>query len=99
MNSIYQFIIKPIGERYNNELSVGNKTLTINSSISSHKFVNREAEIVSVPLAFKTNLKKGDKVIVHHNIFRRYYNQKGKSVKAVSTLKMIFISHQKIRYT
>ena len=82
MNSIYQFIIKPIGKRYNNELKVGNKTLTINSSISSHKFVNREAEIVSVPLAFKTNLKKGDKVIVHHNIFRRYYNQKGKSVNS-----------------
>jgi len=82
MNSVYQFIIKPIGERYNNELKVGNKKLTINSSISSHKFVNREAEIVAVPLAFKTGLKKGDKVIVHHNIFRRYYNQKGKSVNS-----------------
>ena len=34
MNSIYQFIIKPIGERYNNELTIGDKKLIVNSSIS-----------------------------------------------------------------
>lgn len=98
MNSVYQFIIKPIGERYNNELKIGDKKLIINSSISSHKFVNRKAEVVAVPLAFETELKKGDKVIVHHNLFRRYYNQKGKSVNSGKYFKddMYFASEDQI---
>ena len=82
MNSIYQFIIKPIGERYNNKINVNNKELIINSSISDHKFINRTAEVVSIPLGIKTPIKKGDNVIVHHNLFRRYYNMKGKSVNS-----------------
>ena len=68
MNSLYEFIIKPIGERYNNEIKVKDKNLILNSSISNHKFINRTAEVVSIPLAFKTIIKKGDKVIVHHNL-------------------------------
>ena len=82
MNSVYEFIIKPVGNRYSNELTVGDKKLIVNSSISNHKFVNREAEIVALPLAFKTKLKVGDRVIVHHNLFRRYYNMKGKEVNS-----------------
>ena len=82
MNSIYQFIIKPIGEKYNNKINVNNNELIINSSISDHKFINRTAEVVGVPLGINTPIKKGDIVIVHHNIFRRYYNMKGKSVNS-----------------
>ena len=80
MNSLYQFIIKPIGDRYDNKIKVDNKELIINSSISDHKFINRTAEVVSIPLGFKTKIQKGDIVIVHHNLFRRYYDMKGKSV-------------------
>ena len=39
MNSLYEFIIKPIGERYNNEIKVKDKNLILNSSISNHKFI------------------------------------------------------------
>ena len=80
MQSLYQFIIEPIGERYNNKIKVDKKELIINSSISDHKFINRTAKVIEVPKALKTPIKKGDKVIVHHNLFRRYYNLKGKSV-------------------
>ena len=80
MNSLYQFIIKPIGDRYDNKIKVDNKELIINSSISDHKFINRTAEVISIPLGFKTKIQKGDIVIVHHNLFRRYYDMKGKSV-------------------
>jgi len=82
MNSLYQFIITPIGERYKNTINIENKELIINSSISNHKFINREAEVVSIPLNYKTNIIKGDKIIVHHNLFRRYYNMQGKSVNS-----------------
>ena len=87
MKSLYQFIIKPIGDRYNNEIKIKDKTLIINSSISNHKFINRHAEIVSVPLVYKTLIKKGDKVIVHHNLFRRYYDMKGNSVNGSTFFK------------
>tara|TARA_R100001369_G_scaffold80659_1_gene111190 strand:- start:982 stop:1587 length:606 start_codon:yes stop_codon:yes gene_type:complete len=82
MNSIYQFIIQPVGERYNNKINVDDKELIINSSISDHKFINRTAKVVSIPLGIKTYIKKGDIVIVHHNIFRRYYDMKGTSVNS-----------------
>ena len=87
MKSIYQFIIKPIGERYKNKINIDGCELIVNSTISSHKFVNREAEVVSVPLIYNTKIKKGDKVIVHHNLFRRYYNMKGKSVNSTKYFK------------
>ncbi len=82
MRSVYDFIIKPFGEKYDNEIKVGNKKLILNSKIESYKFVNNKAIVVSTPLAIKTPIKKGDIIIVHHNIFRRYYNQKGKEVNS-----------------
>tara|TARA_B110000902_G_C14046118_1_gene489800 strand:- start:10 stop:615 length:606 start_codon:yes stop_codon:yes gene_type:complete len=87
MKSVYQFIIKPLGERYSNEIDIDGKKLIINSSISDHKFVNRLAIVVSTPLAYKSKIKKGDTVIVHHNLFRRYYNIKGKSVNSSTYFK------------
>ena len=82
MRSVYDFIIKPVGERYSNELKVGDKKLILNSKIESHKFVNNIAEVVSTPLAVKTPIQPGDEVVVHHNIFRRYYNMKGEEVNS-----------------
>lgn len=87
MKSIYQYIIKPLGGRYSNEIDIDGKKLIVNSSISDHKFVNRLAVVVSTPLAYKSELKSGDIVIVHHNIFRRYYNMKGKSVNSSTYFK------------
>ena len=78
MNSIYDFIITPKNSRYNNTKTIGDKTLILNTSIEDHKLVSKEAIIVSVPLAFKTMLKPGDEIIVHHNIFRRWYDVRGK---------------------
>ena len=91
MNSVYDFIIKPLGERYNNKVNIDNKELIINSSISDHKFVNRLAKVVSIPLAIKTNIKINDIVIVHHNLFRRYYNMKGESVNGSKYFKTVRI--------
>jgi len=78
MNSIYDFIITPKNSRYNNEKKIGDKTLILNTSIEDHKLVSKEAIIVSVPLAFDTLLKVGDEIMVHHNIFRRWYDVKGR---------------------
>jgi co-chaperonin GroES (HSP10) len=54
--------------------------------------------VVSVPLALRTNIKVGDTVLVHHNLFRRYYNLKGKSVNSSKYFKddMYFASVDQI---
>ena len=78
MNSVYDFIVKPIGERYDNTLKIDNKDLILNSNIESFKFINKKAKVISVPLAYNTSIKVGDEVIIHHNVFRRYYDIRGK---------------------
>jgi hypothetical protein len=77
MRSVFNFLIKPTGSRYNNEVNIDGKKLITNTDIFDHKSVSREAEVISTPLAFNTPIAKGDKVIVHHNIFRRWHNIKG----------------------
>ncbi len=77
MKSIYNFIVKPLNKRYNNVLNVDDKELIINTSIEDHKFVSKRAIVVSVPMAYNTEIKAGDEVIVHHNVFRRWYDMRG----------------------
>ena len=78
MTSVFSFIVKPVGERYNNKVKIDGKDLIINTKIESFKSVNNLAEIVSVPLAYSTNIKVGDLVVIHHNVFRRFYDIRGK---------------------
>jgi hypothetical protein len=79
ITSIHDFIVKPVGDRYNNKVKVGDKDLITNTSIETFKAVNNIAEVVSVPLLTKTNVKVGDYVVIHHNVFRRFYDMKGKA--------------------
>jgi hypothetical protein len=87
MRSVYDFIIKPVGKRYDNEVKVGEHTLITNSSIESFKHVNNIAEVVETPVAFATPIRKGDLIIVHHNVFRVFYDMKGIKKNSRSFLK------------
>ena len=78
MKSLYQFIIKPYIGRYDNATEVDGKELIVNTGIEDHKFVSKKAVVVSTPAAFDTDIRCGDTVYVHHNIFRRYYDMRGK---------------------
>ena len=77
MNSLYNFIVKPFENRYDNKKDVDGKELLVNTTISKHEFVSKKAVVVSTPAAFDTDVKVGDTVYVHHNIFRRWYDVKG----------------------
>lgn len=77
MNSVFSFIVKPVGDRYENTTDVDGKQLILNTKIESFKSVNNLAEIVSVPLAYSTPLKVGDLIIIHHNVFRVFYDIRG----------------------
>jgi co-chaperonin GroES (HSP10) len=77
MRSIYDFIVKPVGKRYDNEKTIGDKTLIVNTSIESFKSVNNFAEVVATPLAYSTGVNVGDIIVIHHNVFRRFYDMRG----------------------
>jgi len=87
MNSLYDYIVKPIGERYNNTKKIGNKELILNTNIETFKSVNKKAKVISVPKAYNLNINIGDIVYVHHNVFRRFYNMKGKEQNSRSYFK------------
>ena len=78
MNAYKDYIISPIGDRYNNSVRVNNKELILNTEIFNHQYINRHAKIIATPLLFQSPLNVGDEVIVHHNVFRRWHDVKGK---------------------
>ena len=77
MRSVYNFVVKPKGNRYNNTKQIEGSELIINTEIYNHQYVNREAIIVSTPIIGETDIKPGDEVIVHHNVFRRWHDIRG----------------------
>ena len=77
MKSVYDFVVTPKGERYNNKKKVGDSELILNTEIFNHQYVNREATVISTPIIGDTDIKAGDTVIVHHNVFRRWNNVRG----------------------
>ena len=87
MQSLYAFIVEPIKSRYNNTKKICENNLILNTEIQDHRYVNRNAVVISTPKNVKTNIKIGDEVIVHHNIFRRYSNMRGEEVDSSSYFK------------
>ena len=79
MRSVYCFVVKPKGERYNNSTKVGDKELILNTENFNHQYTNREAEVISCPMVGDDlGIKPGDTVLVHHNVFRRWLDVKGR---------------------
>ena len=76
MQSLYYFIVKPLNDRYDNTRRVAGTDLIINSGIEDHRFISKKAVVVSTPAAYTTKINIGDEVYVHHNVFRRWYDQK-----------------------
>ena len=78
MKSVYNFVVTPIGERYNNTKKVEGGNLILNTEIYNHQYVNRLAKVISTPIIGDTDIKPGNEVITHFNVFRRWHNVKGK---------------------
>ena len=77
MKSVYNFVVTPVKSRYNNTKDIEGKELVVNTEIFNHQYVSREAIVKAIPTVGDTDIKVGDKVIVHHNVFRRWHNQHG----------------------
>ena len=79
MRSVYNFVVRPKGERYNNTKKVGDSELILNTEIFNHQYVNREAKVISTPIiGDDLGIKPGDTVITHFNVFRRWHDVKGR---------------------
>ena len=77
MKSVYNFVVTPKGQRYNNTKKVGDSELILNTDIFNHQYINREAIVISIPIIGDTDIQPGDTVVLHHNVFRRWHNQHG----------------------
>jgi hypothetical protein len=78
MKSVYNFVVTPKGDRYNNTKEIEGGSLILNTEIYNHQFVNREATVISTPIAGHTDVQAQDTVLVHHNVFRRWNDVKGR---------------------
>lgn len=88
MRSPNQFIVTPFkGKRYNNTKDVGGIDLIISTSEEDHTSSNRYAEVVATPLSYKGGIKKGDTLLVHHNVFKFYNDMRGRRQSGKSFLK------------
>jgi len=98
MKSVYNFVVKPKGERYNNTKKFDGGELILNTDIFQHQYINREAIVISTPIIGDTDIKPGDTVIVHHNVFRRWNDVKGveRNSKAYFNEDTYLINHEQI---
>ena len=99
MKTVYNYIVKPLEDkRYLNSKPVGDKELIVNTDNFDHKYVNRFARVVAVPAHFETPIQKGDIVVVHHNVFRRWKDMRGREKDSKSYYKddMWFVQNDQI---
>jgi len=78
MQSLFNFIVKPKNERYDNKKYIDGQELLLNTEISDHRYISRNGIVTAIPKSEQTEIQVGDEVIVHHNVFRRWYDVRGK---------------------
>jgi hypothetical protein len=76
MRSPFYFLVKPVdGKRYTNQRDNG---LIVSSSQEDHTQTNRLALVVNTPVGYDGPVQIGDQILVHHNVFRIYYDMQGR---------------------
>ena len=98
MKSVYNFVVTPKGQRYNNKKKLKNSELILNTEIFNHHYINREAVVLSTPIIGNSDIKPGDTVVLHHNVFRRWHNQHGveKNSRSYFNDKTYLVNHDQI---
>ena len=87
MRSVFNFIIES-NKRYNNSKDIEGKELILNTEISErdYMYTNRIGVVKAIPAIIKTPIKPGDSVILHHNVFRRWIDIRGKEKDSSSRI-------------
>ena len=88
MKSPFYFIVKPKnGKRYDNTKNIAGIEFIVSTSEEDHKFSNRYAEVVELPLGYSGPIEIGDTLLVHHNAFKFYNDMKGRQRSGKSFFK------------
>ena len=75
MKSTFEFIIKQ-DNIFNDKFTTKNGVeLFLDKRFSQEKLVNKEVEVIEIPLLLKTNIKVGDKVLIDPTIFHSMNNE------------------------
>lgn len=79
LRSPFQFVVRPFnGKRYSNTKRIADKDFITSTDTEDFQSSNRLAEVLSTPLNYKGEVEKGDLLVVHHNVFKYYYDMKGR---------------------
>lgn len=78
MRSVFGYLVSPNGKRTTGEINIDGNELLLNTELQNHEYANRIGKVISEPFIGNTDIKPGDDVIVHHNVFRRFRDIKGK---------------------
>lgn len=88
MKSPYNFIVSPVNlRRYDNIKEIGNVDLITSVSQEDHTTSNRLANVISTPINYHGPIEQGDVLLVHHNVFKFYYDMYGRQKSGRSFLK------------
>lgn len=88
MRSPFNFIVRPYnGRRYDNIKKIGGIDFITSSSQEDHTVSNRYATVVATPINYKGEIEPGDTIMVHHNVFKYFYDMKGRQRSGKSFLK------------
>ena len=77
MQSVFNYLVEPKGDRTVGFKKIEGQTLLLNTDLQNHSYTNRVGTILNLPLAGNEELKVGDDIIVHHNVFRRFRDVRG----------------------
>lgn len=81
-------MVNPLNnQRYDNVKKIGDVNFIISSTKEDHTVSNRFAKVVSTPINYNGPIEKGDLLLVHHNVFKLFYDMKGKEKSGRSFLK------------
>lgn len=88
MRSPYNFIVTPVSNRrYDNMKDISGVEFITSVSQEDHMSSNRFATVVELPIKYNGPIKKGDTLLVHHNVFKFYYDMYGRQKSGRSHLK------------
>ena len=77
MQSVFNYLVSPKGDRTVGSKEIEGQTLLLNTDLQNHSYTNRIGTILNLPLVGNEELKEGDDIIVHHNVFRRFRDVRG----------------------
>ena len=79
MRSPFYFVVRPLnGKRYDNTREMSGVEVVVSTSEEDHKFSNRFAEVLELPVKYDGPIEKGDILLVHHNAFKFYNDMRGR---------------------